>query len=324
MYCWNSPVAFEDSEGTTPQLSINLNDIMSFVKTAYENIKNGLTAEYNKITKLFSNWSNALKIRYNEFIDKLEYALNYPDAVINQALSAVSNKLFNKDVNVRFRLIEFLRSRIEFRFNLEGLKAKTDAVNSEDSEVSASPMRSKSSSSKEDHDSILMAIFQGLIAAIELNWINNALQSFGESLETLAEKSYEALNKVCLTVITTFNSIYDYLKSAFTFDFLISGESEFLKYADYVTDGGAPFIDAYGIGKGFAGFISFFKLVLDIDSAGSGIFSKEEDIIMASISLVTNIISIFLPFGWGLTVSALGDLVPQIIILRNNGYITPV
>lgn len=45
---------------------------------------------------------------------------------------------------------------------------------------------------------------------------------------------------------------------------------------------------------------------------------------MASISLVTNIISIFIPFGWGLTVSALGDLVPQIIILRNNGYIAPV
>ena len=169
--------------------------------------------------------------------------------------SATSKVMSSVGSAVRFGLIEFIRSNITSKL----IEVKDEETDSENTNVSASLMRSKSSSSKEDHDSILMAIFQGLIAAFELNWINNALQILGESLETLAEKSYEALNKACLIVITTFNSIYDYLKSAFTFDFLIAGESEFLKYSDKVTDGGSPFIDVHGLGKRFSGFISFFK-----------------------------------------------------------------
>ena len=105
---------------------------------------------------------------------------------------------------------------------------------------------------------------------------------------------------------------------------MISGESEYLKIADKMTDGGKPFVDAKGIGHGFAGFITFFKFILDLDAAGEGVFSKTEDIVLASISLVTNIISIFIPFGWGMLVSSLGDLVPQIVVLRKHGYIMPV
>lgn len=98
----------------------------------------------------------------------------------------------------------------------------------------------------------------------------------------------------------------------------------FFEWADKTTDGGAPFIDVKGIDKAFSGFTSFFKFAIDLNEAGTGNFSKTEDIIMASISLVTNIISIFLPFGTGILVSGLGDLVPQIVILRKNGYISPV
>lgn len=45
---------------------------------------------------------------------------------------------------------------------------------------------------------------------------------------------------------------------------------------------------------------------------------------MASISLVTNIVSIFIPFGWGMVVSGLGDLVPEIFMLIKHGFIMPV
>ncbi|MCM1285359.1 MAG: hypothetical protein NC213_09300, partial [Acetobacter sp.] len=96
------------------------------------------------------------------------------------------------------------------------------------------------------------------------------------------------------------------------------------KMLSEITNGGEPFLNVKGIGKGFGGFLSGFKFILDMNSAGTGIYSKSEDIVMSSISLATNIISIFIPFGWGLVVSALGDLVPQIIIMLQNGYIMPV
>ena len=220
MYCWNCPVAFEDSEGTTPQLSINLNDILSFVKTASENIKNGLTAEYNKITKLFSNWSNALKIRCNEFIDKLEYALNYPDAVINQALSAVSNKLFNKDVNVRFRLIEFLRSRIDFRFNLQDLKVETDNVNSDNSEASTFSAKIFIADD-EKTDNWLEAALKTLVLAFQLDNLTRIFEqiiqvinpsfNFNNWFDSISELNKNIFTEISLFTNMVFNRIINEL-----------------------------------------------------------------------------------------------------------------
>ena len=184
MYSWNSPIVFEASKGTEPQISININDILSFIKSSAEKIKNGLTAEYDRISKLFNNWSNAVHARFKAIADKISYFFKYPEAVLNTMFSATSKVVSSIGSAVRFGLIEFIRSNIASKL----IKVKDEETDSENTNASASLMRSKSSSSKEDHDSILMAIFQGLIAAFELNWINNALQILGESLETLAEK----------------------------------------------------------------------------------------------------------------------------------------
>lgn len=126
IYCWNCPVAFHDVQGTTPKLSINLTDIISFIQNINNRIKDGITTGVNKLTeklnKLTNNFKNTLKIRYNTFIDKLEYSINYPDAVINDTLS----KIFNKDVNIRFKLIEYIREKSNFKMNLSRLKVDTD------------------------------------------------------------------------------------------------------------------------------------------------------------------------------------------------------
>lgn len=39
IYCWNCPVAFHDVQGTTPKLSINLADIISFIQNINNRIK---------------------------------------------------------------------------------------------------------------------------------------------------------------------------------------------------------------------------------------------------------------------------------------------
>ncbi len=117
-YCWNCPVSFHDVQGTTPELSINLADVISFIQNINNRLKNDITEGIarlkEKLNKFESNFKNALKTRYNAFIDKMEYCLNYPDAVINSVLS----KFFNADVNIRFRFIELLREKANVKFDL--------------------------------------------------------------------------------------------------------------------------------------------------------------------------------------------------------------
>lgn len=110
-------------------------------------------------------------------------------------------------------------------------------------------------------------------------------------------------------------------------DFGISGEGEFLNKAEKATNGGGDLVDGKGIGRGFGGFAAALKFLIDIDSAGEGIYTKTEDIILATISLVASILLICVPqisFVWGLIITASSDIIPDIILLLKYGYIAPV
>lgn len=113
-------------QGTTPELSINLADVISFIQNVNSMLKNDITAGAahlkEQLSKFTTNFKKALKTRYNAFIDKMEYCLNYPDVVINSVLS----KFFNTDVNICFRLIEFIREKTNVKFDLSGLKVDVD------------------------------------------------------------------------------------------------------------------------------------------------------------------------------------------------------
>lgn len=113
-------------QGTTPELSINLADVISFIQNVNNMLKNDITAGAaqlkEQLSKFTTNFKKALKTRYNAFIDKMEYCLNYPDAVVNSVLS----KLFNTDVNIRFRFIELLREKANVKFDLSKLKVDVD------------------------------------------------------------------------------------------------------------------------------------------------------------------------------------------------------
>ena len=321
MYSWNSPIVFEASKGTEPQISININDILSFIKSSAEKIKNGLTAEYDRISKLFNNWSNAVHARCKAIADKISYFFKYPEAVLNTMFSATSKVMSSVGSAVRFKLIEFIRSNITSKL-IEVKGNKLDYNNSEDSEVSASLMRSKSSSSKEDHDSILMAIFQGLFAAIELDWINEILEFFGSSLNKLAEKTYEAVERISLLFITTFNVVFDYLINVFSLDALSIVDSIVLeKGEEMALTSGSNLIDAKGIGKGFGAFISIFNFFLNIDSAGSGAFTKLEDNIMNVVTLVIDIACLFVGPVAGMLIPLISNFIMDVSALRIKGLV---
>ena len=318
MYSWNSPIVFEASKGTEPQISININDILSFIKSSAEKIKNGLTAEYDRISKLFNNWSNAVHARCKAIADKISYFFKYPEAVLNTMFSATSKVVSSIGSTVRFGLIEFIRSNITSKL----IEVKDEETDSENTNASASLMRSKSSSSKEDHDSILMAIFQGLFAAIELDWINEILEFFGSSLNKLAEKTYEAVERISLLFITTFNVVFDYLINVFSLDALSIVDSIVLeKGEEMALTSGSDLIDAKGIGKGFGAFISIFNFFLNIDSAGSGAFTKLEDNIMNVVTLVIDIACLFVGPVAGMLIPLISNFIMDVSALRIKGLV---
>ena len=311
VYCWNCPVIFDDIEGTTPQLSINLSDIIAFIKSINNEIKSEFDEIKDKYTKLFNNWKKSLITHYNSFIDKLEYFINYPDAVINSALS----KLFNTEINIRFGLVEFIRDKLGVSISLSSLKYQE---NNNGSRMARSASKSSSSTTTEDNN-IVMALIQGIIAGIELDWLNDILEIFGSGLEDLAKKSFEAVKQLSLLFITTLNTTFSYFTDAFncmlTFDSFILDKGE--KIA--LETGGL--INAKGIAKGFGGFVSIFSFFLKVDSAGTGAFTKSEDIIMSVVTLVIDIASLFLGPVAGVLVPMISSLVIDITALRIKGLI---
>lgn len=134
-YCYNSPASVSNYDGTYKS-SIDTAEIKQFLKNSIkvikilndefakalgidkENIKKKANQILDKTKKFFDNMIS----RYNTFIDKLEYAINYPDAVINNALS----KIFNKDVNIRFKIIENIRANSNLNIDLSNFKFKMD------------------------------------------------------------------------------------------------------------------------------------------------------------------------------------------------------
>lgn len=274
-------------------------------------IKAGLNKFAENIKKLIS--------KYNDFLDKLEFNINHSDVVINNTLS----KIFGREILIKMPFLDTLRAYFGTfdirKGELVGGIFDGYHINDSDNEESGIVVYNSGSTSSESNNAV-MAIFQGIVAAIEFDWLNKLLEFFGSGLEELSKEA-------SIILVTTFNTIIDYFKNSLVLDFGISSEGEFLNKAEKATNGGGDLVDGKGIGRGFGGFAAALKFLIDIDSAGEGIYTKTEDIILATISLAASILLICVPqisFVWGLIITASSDIIPDIILLLKYGYIAPV
>ena len=284
-YCWNCPVAFDDAEGTTPDLSINLADIVSFIQNVNNQIKNDISGQITSLTeklnKLTENWKNALKIRYNSFIDNLEYAINYPDAVINNTLS----KALNKDVNIRFRLIELLREQANLQFDLSKLKADVDE-NITSTNLKKSKSRKTDSSCGSGMGSPLYTIaliITEIFVALDVEKIAGDLDlsfefsNFDEYIKVKADIYYEANKKGLLSTLGNISSFFSGALNIFPSESL-SNLSNSLGWVGYgmstlstLTNGalsksGKARVMTYDLGAAFASLI----VVSTVATGGAG------------------------------------------------------
>ncbi len=326
-YCYNSPIVYKGYENSfkatvsneTNQILKNcldeiksVNDVLKDVaESEKEKLKEKANTLVKRTHKLYANF----KSKYDKSIDKLEQFINYPDV----ALSTLLSKMFNKDINIRFRLINLLREKANLKIDLSALK-NILSLDSNKPRLQSTDVKKLKSVSLSNN--IIMPVLQGLIAAIELNWVNDVLKFFGSSLNKLAKKSFETVKQTSLLVITTLNVVYDYLINSFSldalniFDSLILGKGEKMALESF-----NDLINAKGVTKGFGAFVSLFNFFLNVDVAGNGVFTKKEDNIVSVVKLVVDLVSLFFSPALGTIIPLLSSLVIDVSSLRLKGLI---
>ena len=291
-------------------MAMNVADISAFVKhigakakeTAKESLEKAKALLNKTVEKLKEMWAK-LEEKRSKAIKDFKYFIDNPDVVISQKLS----KLLHKEVKVRLRVLEYIRATLHKKraskyYMLGNLLIDDDCLSkkdkdSESNSTSKAKVQAKAKSKNDDSNNIVYAILQGLIAAIELDWFNELLKSFGSSLDQLAKISFEATKQISLTIIAFINTTYLYLKNSFSLEALSSIDGAIIKNGEKMAkESGSKLIDAKGLGTGFGIFTSILAFLAGIDSAGSGkTFSKSEDIVMNAVNATIGIACLFIP-----------------------------
>ena len=312
-YCWNSPIALEDAEGTTPQISIDLSALQPLVEDATTVIKAGLNKLAENIKKLIS--------RYNDFLDKLEFSINHPDVVINNGLS----KILGREVSIKFPLINAIRAyfgTFDIRTGeLVGGAGDGYHTCSEDADSS--------------YGTAAGTVVRVIISIFELSFISDIIDAFGKVIldgysnfnswyNSLSKDAENRINEFSLSFAALINSIIFYFTENFKNTLTVSGTLDTLKgflKSNAKADGTKFNRKEFGI---FSILFNIFAFVCNINEfEDKGPFDKKEFIIIESVNLVVDLLTLLLPPGWDMVVDAIADIGIKTISLRLLGLIFP-
>ena len=104
-YCWNSPIAFKDSEGNTPNLALAYANIKAFLVDVNGKIAEKLEAKKQKFLEKLQERVENLKAKFDEAKEKAKYYLKNPDVFA----SKIASRIAGHEVTVRFPVLELIR-----------------------------------------------------------------------------------------------------------------------------------------------------------------------------------------------------------------------
>ncbi len=314
IYCWNSPIAFSDSAGTYPKLSINTGDITAIFnwisKKTDENIDNTFNG-INKLVGIFHKINEKYKAKRDNTLQKIDDFFANPIETINtafdklknskigQALSAINNSVKEKISNDLNSAKEFLIEKVflvRVLHNFVGkIKEKISSKNSssEEEQPTAAFGLMKAKGSKNDNNA-KMAIVQGLFGGIVLDSIKNFFSSIKINLEKIMKQSiknntFNIFKESMFSLSATFTTTLSYAKSQISITNLsITGYEKIMDKFANIAEDSEDFVNA-SKGRSFLNFFSIFSAFINfkdsIDNADNGVLSKKANIINASISL---------------------------------------
>lgn len=246
-------------------------------------------------------------------ISKIKTNINELNNKITNTYKQLAARLQNIDTDISRAILELISHQIQ----------SSNKDNSESSSVLA--MRKAKSDNSSSSNNAVMAIFQGLLGGIVLDFFNDILEFFGSSLENLMNM----FSKVNLSGL-----FEELMYTGITFFTVISQEATFLNLFSGGYDDFSNWLiestkkagdDASGATVFFKGFSLFGKIMSfsdKIKDAGSGVLSKNCDVVLAVISFIIDIASMFIkPLFVGNLVSSAGRTIPKITALRMEGYV---
>ena len=305
-YCYNSPIVYKSYENSFKATVSNetnqiLQNCLDGIKSVNDVLKDAAQAEKEKLKekantlmerthKLYANF----KSKYDKSIDKLEQFINYPDV----ALSTLLSKMFNKDINIRFRLINLLREKANLKIDLSFLK---NIISKENSLTTYSNII----------NNVADAIVKTITIVFELKWLDQILNTFNSSLEKMAKKSFERMQSFAYSFVRLFNATFNYISSDLFTDVLSGASGSYLEKADDYLAAGEKL---KGVGKRFGLVTNVFSYVIGLCNLGTGSFSAKTDFYVVSGKFLTEMASmgLMIAFPESVAIAIIATVIPYI------------
>lgn len=311
-YCWNSPIAFKDSEGNTPNLALAYANIKAFLVDVNGKIAEKLEAKKQKFLEKLQERVENLKAKFDEAKEKAKYYLKNPDVFA----SKIASRIAGHEVTVRFPLLELLRAA-------QKKKAENDQNQNASSQQQLAQYKIKVADDEKTTNWFLAlmkaivlaipanAIFKGIETAIK-NTVNDAFD-WNRWYDKLSSKMKNAVQEIGVFLSSTMINIHKELFKS-SEEHLLS-----LSFDEII----AKLIKEKPFSIGTGGLVS---VVSAFNNHESGRYTTEQAWIAALVGIATTVLTTLIPIspkiaiGVDLT-SYISNLIMDSIFNYNNGHL---
>ena len=311
-YCWNSPIAFKDSEGNTPNLALAYANIKAFLVDVNGKIAEKLEAKKQKFLEKLQKRVENLKAKFDEAKEKAKYYLKNPDVFA----SKIASRIAGHEVTVRFPLLELLRAA-------QKKKAENDQNQNASSQQQLAQYKIKVADDEKTTNWFLAlmkaivlaipanAIFKGIETAIK-NTVNDAFD-WNRWYNKLSSKMKNAVQEIGVFLSSTMINIHKELFKS-SEEHLLS-----LSFDEII----AKLIKEKPFSIGTGGLVS---VVSAFNNHESGRYTTEQAWIAALVGIATTVLTTLIPIspkiaiGVDLT-SYISNLIMDSIFNYNNGHL---
>lgn len=286
-YCWNSPIAFKDSEGNTPNLALAYANIKAFLVDVNGKIAEKLEAKKQKFLEKLQERVENLKAKFDEAKEKAKYYLKNPDVFA----SKIASRIAGHEVTVRFPIIELLRA-VQKKKEENAQKQQNNASESQIALLVAKD---------ETTDNWFEAVLKALCIAIEVDTITRIFEAIFKSVnpnfnwndwyDSLSDFNKKLINDLTLFGSSLMNHVYVKYKDSKDFSKLNDAFQDFFnqKTFEKITE---IVIDKLTYSEHGAGYVAIWMSFTDaFNGYNDGTYTGFQSVMLMGFDLITMVMA---------------------------------
>lgn len=286
-YCWNSPIAFKDSEGNTPNLALAYANIKAFLVDVNGKIVEKLEAKKQKFLEKLQERVENLKAKFDEAKEKAKYYLKNPDVFA----SKIASRIAGHEVTVRFPIIELLRA-VQKKKEENAQKQQNNASESQIALLVAKD---------ETTDNWFEAVLKALCIAIEVDTITRIFEAIFKSVnpnfnwndwyDSLSEFNKKLINDFSLFGAAFLNHLYVDVLEMKDFKNVSNALSDFFSQKNFekITE---LVIDKLTYSERGAGYVAIWMSFTDaFNGYNDGTYTGFQSVMLMGFDLITMVMA---------------------------------